>query len=154
MSIPKYDDIYKEILITVSDGDEHDIDSIRDSVAKQKGVTADERAILLDSGSKPVFDDRVGWARIYLMRLDLLIISGAGFTQIPDKGKNVLTTNIAVIDNAFLRQYDSFRYFQSRTKSNVTRTTETVINCTQENMTPAERMETAFAEINSSNYES
>jgi restriction system protein len=150
MAIPKYDGIYKEILIAVSDGDIHSINGVRDSVAQQKGVTTEERVVLLDSGTKPVFDDRVGWARTYLKAAGLVDYPRRGFTRITDVGKSVLESNPAVIDNAFLRQYDSFREFQSRTKSNATSVVESVVNDTQENATPAERMENAFAEINSS----
>jgi restriction system protein len=146
MAMPKYDDIYKEILTTLTDGEIHSIEELRDAVAKLTGVTTSERAVMLESGSKPVFDDRVGWARTYLKAAGLVDYPRRGATQITDEGKRVLSRNPAVIDNNFLREYESFRAFQSRTKSKLS----LEVRETQDNTTPAERIETAFAEINSS----
>ncbi|MDR0498528.1 MAG: restriction endonuclease [Holophagales bacterium] len=150
MAIPKYHEIYKEILIALSDGDIHSIDSVRNSVADQKGVTASERTILLDSGTRPVFDDRIGWARTYLKAAGLVDYPRRGFTRITEEGKSVLTANPTLIDNAFLRKYESFCEFNLREKPNASATMKSVINDTQDNTTPTERMGIAFAEINSS----
>ena len=150
MAIPKYDDIYKEVLIAVSDGDIHSIDSIRDSVAEQKGVTTEDRAVLLNSGVKTIFNDRIGWARTYLKEAGLIDYPQRGCTRITAEGERALITNPTRIDNAFLRKYESFRKFQSYKKPNITAAAKTNFSDTQENATPMERMENAFAEINSS----
>jgi restriction system protein len=150
MAIPKYDDIYKEILLAVADGKIHSIEHVRNKITELKGVTTEECTVMLDSGAKPVFDDRVGWARTYLKAAGLVDYPKRGFTQITDEGRRVLSSsNPTVLDNAFLRQYESFRAFQSRTRQR-TNPSGSVGSDTQENATPAERIETAFSEINSS----
>ena len=149
MSIPKYDEIYNEILIAVSDNEIHKIEEIRASVAQQKGVTDDERSILLESGIRPIFDDRIGWARTYLKAAGLIEYPKRGLTRITDEGRIVISSVSSVIDNAFLSRYDSFRAFQDRSKKDYT----SISDCLQPNEyteTPTERMQSAFSEINDS----
>lgn len=64
MPIPKHNEMYNEILMAVADGEAHSIESICDFVAKQKGVTDEERAVLLENGNAHKFDYRVGWGLI------------------------------------------------------------------------------------------
>ena len=147
MSIPKYDEIYNEILNAVADGESHGIEVIRTSVAKQKSVTNEERSILLERGTKPVFDDRVGWARTYLKAAGLIEYPSRGLTRITAEGKNVLNSNLPRIDNAFLNRYDSFKQFLARGKSGKSSDS---VKATEDTETPSERMQSAFSEINDS----
>jgi restriction system protein len=148
MSIPKYDDMYKEILAAIGDGEVHHIEELRGSVAQLKGVTVADRAVMLDNGSKPKFDDRVGWARTYLKAAGLIDYPRRGATQITDEGKRVLSQNLPAIDNGFLRRYESFRAFLTRAKSKSSHTESN--SGAQDDTTPAERIEIAFLEMNSS----
>jgi restriction system protein len=148
MTIPKYDEMYKEILISISDGSSHSINSIRNSVAQQKNVSDEERTLLLNSGTRPVFDDRVGWARTYLKEAGLLEYPKRGYTRITTAGNDVLVSNPTEIDNNFLSRYDSFLAFRSRSKPDQILNTGSVSENYQEKSTPAEQMENAFAEIN------
>ncbi|MDR0520195.1 MAG: restriction endonuclease [Clostridiales Family XIII bacterium] len=151
MAIPKYDAIYKELLIAISDGDAYSIDAVRNKVAEMKGVTEDERTILLESGSKPIFNDRVGWARTYLKAAGLLSYPKRGFSQITDEGRRVLSDDSVTIDNNLLRNYASFIDFQSRSRNYLPTAAAADSNDQSEsNATPAERLESAFCEINSS----
>jgi restriction system protein len=147
MAMPKYHEIYNEILTAVADGKTHDIESVRTSVARQKGVSDEERLILLASGTRPVFDDRVGWARTYLKAAELIEYPSRGKTCITSIGKALIESNPPRIDNDYLEQYDSFKEFRARSKSG-----EKVSDAgTIEDMsTPTERMQSAFAEINDS----
>jgi restriction system protein len=143
MTIPKFDEMYKEILIVISDDKVHNNEDLRNSVAQMKGVTDEERTTLLKSGIKRVFDDRINWARTYLKAAGLLDYPQRGKTQITEEGKRVLSQNHDVIDNKFLNNYVSNRSFNSNSQSDI----DTEIQST---ITPIERIETAIAEINSS----
>ena len=147
MSMPNYDEIYNEILNAVADGESHGIEVIRTSVAKQKSVTNEERSILLERGTKPVFDDRVGWARTYLKAAGLIEYPSRGLTRITAEGKNVLNSNLPRIDNTFLNRYDSFKQFLARGKSGKSSDS---VKATEDTETPSERMQSAFSEINDS----
>jgi restriction system protein len=147
MPIPKHNEIYREILTVLSDGEPHSLTDLRDSIAKLKNVSAKERTLMLASGVRSVFDDRVGWARTYLKAAGLIDYPKRGITQITSSGRQVLKDNPTVIDNYFLSRYDSFKDFLSRTKD----TSEPAPGEEQgDQSTPLERMESAFSEINSS----
>jgi restriction system protein len=144
MAIPKYDDIYKEVLLSIANGDIYGIEHIRSEVARLKGVTAAERAEFLESGKK-IFDDRVNWARTYLKMAGLVDFPKRGFTQITAQGRVSLSRNLP-IDNDFLQQYEPFRAFLSRAKSDA----RTNNNTMHDSITPDEQIATAFKEINAS----
>ena len=149
MALPKYDDLYREILVSISDGIEHPSADIRDSVAKQKGLTADERAVMMNNGRRAVFDDRVGWARMHLKAAGLIVYPQRGFTQITDEGWKVLANTKTVINNDYLRRYESFRTFISRSTQNA-KTSTKMEDATQISETPHERIDVAFSEIHAS----
>jgi restriction system protein len=149
MNIPKYDELYKEILLALQDGEPYDIEAIRDKVAKLKGVSDQDRTIMLESGSRSVFNDRIGWARTYLKSAGLVTYPKRGLTQITDEGRAVIAQNPHTIDNEFLQHYDSFREFKDRARQ-ANKSTVNNIDFTQDDTTPSERIQSAFAEINSS----
>jgi len=149
MAIPKFDELYREILNAVSDGAVHEISDIRSTVAMEKGVTDEERLVVLESGTKPVFDDRVAWARTYLKAAGLLEYPSRGMTRITAEGTKVLTSNPLKIDTAFLNRYDSFKQFSSRSRANKTES-DNAPNAVEDTSTPSERMQAAFSEINDS----
>lgn len=117
MAIPKYDEMYREFLEVLSDGESHKISEIRDVLAILFAVSDDERMELLPSGKQPLFNNRVGWTRTYLKQAGLIENSARGVYHITDSGKNVLTANITQIDNNFLLNFDSFKEFLSRNTS-------------------------------------
>jgi restriction system protein len=149
MSVPKYSEFYGEILEALSDGSIQSIPDLRKNVAEKKGLTDEDRSILLNSGQS-VYDNRFGWARTYLKEAGLISFPNRGTTQITEEGKTVFASNPTGIDNTFLQQYPSFREFRSRSRSNTSPTPGTVVAEQQDGLTPAEQMEAAFSEINSS----
>jgi restriction system protein len=156
MELPKYDELYKDILDSVADGKEHNLTHIREYVAKVKNVSDSDRALLLKSGVRGIFDDRISWARTYLRAAGLIDYPKRGETLITEEGKKVLAQGTAQLNNAFLRQYESFRNFQMTSRDSTSPIPspssegEHVIVESQENNTPAERIDSAFSEINSS----
>jgi restriction system protein len=72
MAIPDYQTIMFPLLQLAGDGKEH---LFRDTVTKladQFALTAEERAQPLPSRTQPLFINRVGWARTYLVKSGLL----------------------------------------------------------------------------------
>ena len=59
MAIPKFDDMYRELLEVISDGEPHKISDIRDALATVFHLSAEERKELLPSGKQPLFNNRV-----------------------------------------------------------------------------------------------
>jgi restriction system protein len=61
------------VLKLASDGAEHRISDVVDSLAEQLKLSDSEREELLPSGKQPVFSNRVHWAKTYLTQAKLLI---------------------------------------------------------------------------------
>jgi restriction system protein len=66
MPVPDYQSCMLPLLRLASDGQEHTLEEVTESLAKHFQLTAAEREELLPSGREPTFDNRVGWARTYL----------------------------------------------------------------------------------------
>jgi len=145
MPIPKYDELYKDILTAVSGGQVVAIDTLRDAVAVLRGITPEERMEPLGDSGQTVYENRIAWARTYLRGAGLIDYPQRGTTQITADGTKVLEQNPAVIDNKFLKQFEAFRAFRSRTKEDVSEVTS---DAQQDNATPAERISKAVNEIN------
>ena len=78
MPIPKYDEMYREFLETLSDGQMHKISEIRDTLAIIFHVSDDERKELLPSGKQPLFNNRVNWTASYLKQAGLAKTASRG----------------------------------------------------------------------------
>ena len=69
---------------------------------------------MLPSGTAPLFDNRVGWARTYLKQAGLLTSPKRGVFQITERGKALLAKGPAQINVATLEQFEEFRAFRER----------------------------------------
>jgi restriction system protein len=98
------------ILEIASDGQEHFFRDAVESLAVRFGLTDDERQQPLPSRTQPVFDNRVGWARTYLVKAGLLESPRRGYFCITQRGKDVLRSAPPKLDSAYLRKH--FREFQ------------------------------------------
>ena len=114
MTIPDYQTIMLPLLKLAADGQEHRFRNAVEQLAAEFQITAAERNELLPSGTAPLFDNRVGWARTYLKQAGLLQSSKRGTFQITDRGKALLGKSPKQIDVGLLDRYEEFRAFRSR----------------------------------------
>lgn len=112
MPIPDYQTLMLPLLEFAADGEEHHIREATQALAGRFHVSEEERKELLPSGIQYIFDNRVGWARTYLKKADLIKYTKRGYFQITDRGRDVLSKRPSRIDIAFLRQYPEFIEFQ------------------------------------------
>jgi restriction system protein len=71
MPIPDFQSLMLPLLELAADGREHSLSEARDALAARLGVSEEERAELLPSG-RPIYDNRVAWAKTYLQQAGLL----------------------------------------------------------------------------------
>ncbi len=114
MPIPDYQTLMLPVLKLSADGVEHRFRDVVEQLAAELRITEAERAELLPSGTAPLFDNRVGWARTYLKQAGLLESPKRGFLRITERGLAVLAKAPARIDVAFLDQFPEFRTFRNR----------------------------------------
>lgn len=114
MPIPDYESVMLPLLRLAADGAEHRFRDAVEHLAAHFGLSDAERAELLPSGTGPLFDNRVAWARVYLKQAGLLESPRRGFFRITDRGRRVLAQNPARIDTSLLDQFEEFRAFRTR----------------------------------------
>jgi len=114
--IPKYDEIMLPLLKMLSNDKEYHIKECIDSLAQQFQLTEDEKRELLSSGKQPIFDNRVGWARMYLLKAGLIESPRRGYIKITERGKKVLEENLNKLDKQYLMRFDEFREFINKTE--------------------------------------
>jgi restriction system protein len=151
MGIPNYQEFMLPLLRLTSDGEEHSLRQAYDILAEEKGLTEDERKQLLPSGRQAVVNNRIGWAATYMKKAGLLVGTRRGYFRVTQMGKEALSQNPAKIDNSFLKQYESFNEFQSRSNSG-NGDTRVLINVERESSgdtvaTPEEALETAYQSL-------
>jgi len=115
--IPDYQTIMIPLLEFAGDKKERHIREAIDYLAEKFGLTAEERKMLLPSGQQPIFDNRVGWARTYLVKAGLLYSSKRGYFKITERGLEVLKNPPTKIDNKYLSRFPEFIEFKTKQKT-------------------------------------
>jgi restriction system protein len=114
MPIPDYQTLMLPVLRAVADGQEHRFRNVVETLAAEYQLTDEERNMLLPSGTAPLFDNRVGWARTYLKQAGVVESRKRGYFNITERGKALLARNLARIDNGILHQYPEFSAFRPK----------------------------------------
>lgn len=112
MAIPDYQSIMLPLLKHLADKKEHSNRDVIESLAKTFNLSDEEQKELLPSGRQPIFDNRVGWAHIYLKKAGLIESTKRGCYRIADRGLDVLKQNLPEINVKFLEQYPEFIEFR------------------------------------------
>ncbi|MBE0645586.1 MAG: restriction endonuclease [Bacteroidetes bacterium] len=115
MSIPDFQSIMLPMLKLASDGKVRASAEYRHALSGHFKLTADELEELLPSGTQPVFNNRVAWAMIYLERAGLLERPKRGHYVISDRGREVLESKPPEINITYLKQFDKFNDFLTKT---------------------------------------
>src|SRR3954467_13940840 len=113
MPIPDYQSLMLPVLM-VSTAGEVRIGAAIEHLAYQLNLMPHERAQLLPSGKQTLFGNRVHWAKTYLTKASLLESTRRGHFQITERGRQVIASHPARIDNDFLNQFVEFRQFKEK----------------------------------------
>ena len=124
MAVPKYDEMYNDFLMILSDEKEHDIKEIREEVAKIKKLTETDLKETLNSGKCKYFN-RIGWTATYLKKAGLINSNRRGAFNITSEGKRIVNDK-KEISNEFLLIYDSFKKFKYKDNENITLKTKKI----------------------------
>jgi len=150
MPIPDYQSIMLPLLQLAADGHEH---AFRDSVeqlAISFRLTHEERQQPLPSKVQPIFENRVGWARTYLVKAGLLESPRRGFFRITDRGTQILKSPPKRLNAAYLRDnFQEFRDFAvaKRTQIDQSVGVERERQIETDRATPEESLEAAYQNL-------
>jgi len=116
MAIPDYETLMLPVLKVAGDGQEHRIGNVVNQLARDFGLTDEEKQQILPSGKQATFANRVGWAKTYLVQAGLLEATKRAHFKITDRGKKALAGNPSRIDGEYLSQFAEFIQFKERGK--------------------------------------
>lgn len=145
MAIPKYYETYRPFLECLKDGQQHAYKNIKDYIASAMSISEEERKIMLPSGKQAIFDNRIGWARTYLKKAELIDCPSRAVFVITPEGERALKEAPVELNDDYLSRYPSFRIFK-----NPNAVIDDVVVITQPAGTPQDVLDQAFAEMNAS----
>ncbi len=114
MTIPDFQTLMLPVLEYAATTNEHSLREATDHLADQFGLTEEEQNELLPSGVQPLFYNRVGWARTYLKKAGLLVLTRRNYLQITDVGKDVVESKPDKVNMKFLEKFPEYIEFRER----------------------------------------
>lgn len=148
MAIPDYQSLMLPLLKFLLDEQEHKTREAVENLSDDFELSKKERKELLPSGQQPIIDNRIGWARTYMLKAGLLSSPKRGYIKISSKGLEVLKQNPEKINVKFLEQFPDFIEFRTikiETSKDMTKDEDEI-----EDVTPDELMENGYNSINAS----
>lgn len=150
MTIPDFQSLMLPFLKYLGDGKEHNKREAIDHICIEFKLTDNEKQEQLQSG-QPIIDNRVGWARTYMLKAGLIESTRRGFFKITPRGKEILKNEPKEMNTRFLRQFPEFKEFLNIKKGESENDKDfTQIETEAENITPDELMENGFNSIQAS----
>lgn len=148
MALPKYDEFYRLVLNALQDGKSHSMKEVRNSIAQTLHLTEQDLSETLSNGSS-VYAGRVGWAKTYLKKAEMIDSPQRGYITITPAGQSLLASNepitnalLAKLSSAFL---DFYRLQSGNSTSTQSDSGNTQISTPE---TPQETFERVYNLIN------
>jgi restriction system protein len=80
-------------------------------LAKYFSLTEEEKSKILSKSKQKMFANRVGWARTYLKKAELLVYKSKGYFKITERGLKVLSEKPSKIDVKYLKRFPELLKF-------------------------------------------
>lgn len=118
MAIPKYNELYHLVLLSLQDGGTHSMKEVRDFIISTLHLTEQDLAETLPSNPKSsVFSGRVGWAKTYLLKAQMIDSPQRGHIFITPSGKALLESGISITNTVLAQKCPEFLDFYRRKNS-------------------------------------
>ena len=118
MAIPKYNELYRLVLLSLQDGGTHSMKEVRDFIISTLRLTEQDLAETLPSNPKSsVFSGRVGWAKTYLLKAQMIDSPQRGHIFITPSGKALLESGISITNTVLAQKCPEFLDFYRRKNS-------------------------------------
>lgn len=118
MAIPKYNELYRLVLLSLQDGGMHSMKEVRDFIISTLHLTGQDLAETLPSNPKSsVFSGRVGWAKTYLLKARMIDSPQRGHIVITPSGKALLESGISITNAVLAQRCPEFLDFYRRKNS-------------------------------------
>lgn len=141
MAIPKFDELFNDILEFLSDKKEYKTRDIKEELSKTLDLTDEERQQLLPSGTEPIIKNRIGWSITSLKKAGYVESQKWGSVNITEFGLKQYTSNpnITIDDLIKIPEYADWINGTS---------TEDSKKADEGESTPEEELNEAFIQLN------
>lgn len=117
MAVPDFQSFFKPLLDLAADGREHSMQESREVIAKNMALSEEDMNDMLPSGTQTKFNNRVAWAKSYLVQAKVLESPRRGYFRITDRGMDLHKQGQQRIDVKILHQYEEFvEFHKAKTK--------------------------------------
>jgi restriction system protein len=148
--IPDYQTLMLPLLETLSDQKEHELQDLILKLSEIFKLSDDERKELLPSGNQEIINNRVGWARTYLKKANLLSSPRRATFAITQQGLEILKKKPKKIDVKFLQGLEDFKKWQTSYQTNYQNRKEegqNIIPEIENGKTPEELLDYSFQKL-------
>ncbi len=114
--IPNYQVFMRPFLevVNAAGGQEVRLRDVINQLAKSFHLTEAEREERLPSGKQTVLDNRIGWAKTYLVKAGLVEATRRAHFVLTVRGQEAVANPSTVIDNSYLKRFDEFNIFKEQ----------------------------------------
>ena len=145
--IPDFQSIMLPFMQHIADDKEHSTTETHDYLAQQFELTEEEVNQYLPSGNQRTFYNRVFWAKAHLKMAGLLKDTKRGHFMITDRGKQILSTEPAIINLRFLKQFPEYIENSGKRKTSEKLNPVELDSGVELNSTPEELLEYSYSQL-------
>jgi len=143
MAVPDFQSFFRPLLEFASDGKEHSLAEVHESIKNTMSLSEEDLQELLPSGRQTKFKNRVAWAKSYFVQAKVLDSPQRGLLVITDRGKELLSQGHDRIDIKILNQYPEFVEFHTVQPGEA----PTVDTTKEQDETPEESLQKSYQSI-------
>lgn len=143
MAIPDFQTIMRPVLEHLADGKVHRNRETNEFLANHFQLSENDLSEMLPSGYARLFDNRIGWAKTHLKGAGLIESPARAQYRITQRGLDALAQDGQTINLAYLKQFDEYKQFQSRSKNEKPEEPET----SSDELTPLEHIEFGYQKV-------
>jgi len=117
MTLPKFKDLFTDVLIVLSDNEMHQRIALREEVKARLNLSQAELSETMRGGGNRV-GSRIHWATEYLVQSGAVYRPSRGYSKITDLGRQLVLENPGGVTLEMLRQTEGLQAWRERTLAN------------------------------------
>ena len=148
MAVPKYQETMLPALKILERSGPLSRRAVMSAVADEFSLSDDDKSDLVSSGTAR-YASNIGWALTYLKQAGLVESMRRGEYSLTERGRAVLTQNLAKVDNSFLSRFAEFQEFKGRRSNgdDVNALDVSAVATQSLELTPNEALEVAYSTL-------
>lgn len=118
-----------------------------DGVAAEFKLSDEDRSALTPAGGQSLLANRLHWAKTYMQRAGILESTRHGYFRITDRGRRLVDSKLARVDNSVLEQFPEFVEWRTRSQ---TSEPLTVVTQPSEDASPEDQIAQGYKKLEES----